>query len=160
MTELQFTWLQVLMFRLLISRLFLMVTHSKWCVCENGDESFHSYRPVMILAEMIAWFKEHLRDWVVMNFVLYILFILGLFASCTSLGSVISSYDMVLVCAASLGSCSWACFWFLSFGRWSKSLNGSSRYLVQNFFWCYWTSRNYILVLLISLVMYLLFWLY
>jgi len=33
-------------------------------------------------------------------------FIVGLLASCTSLGSVISSYDMVLVCAASLGSCS------------------------------------------------------
>jgi len=63
-----------------------------------------------------------------------------------------SFHSMVLVCAASLGSCPWAVFGSWALERWSESLSGSSRYPAQIFVWCCWTSRNYIQLAYISIV--------
>lgn len=80
---------------------------------------------------------------------------IGLFAG-ISFGSVLQS--TVLVCAASLGSCTWAVFFLGSWPleRWSKSLGASSCYPGQIFVWCCLTWRNYILVLTLYILINLL----
>lgn len=135
----------------------------------------------MILVEMIAWFKEHLRDWVVMNCMLLIHFMLDarLFASAlllvqfpqgTSL-SWIYALDLFYVRWRFICQCPFSWFnshdvflfvplllvhaheLFLVPELW-KVKQKSQRFLSlsgADFFLCCWTSRNYIL-LVVSLL--------